>query len=73
MFLYSSAIAREIFLTLVVAACPGALTFQITGIACTAVLVDDSVVQLLLVCGLHTLSFLLLVVFKPFANRRERP
>ncbi|CAM9575765.1 unnamed protein product [Ectocarpus sp. 8 AP-2014] len=41
---------------------------EMTGIACTAVLVDDSVVQLFLFCGLHSLSFLLLVIFRPFAN-----
>ncbi|CAM9800080.1 unnamed protein product [Ectocarpus fasciculatus] len=41
---------------------------EMVGIACAAVLVDDSVVQLFLFCGLHSLSFLLLVIFRPFAN-----
>ncbi len=31
--------------------------------------VDNSVVQLSLFCAMHAVSFLLLVVFKPFANR----
>ena len=43
--------------------------FQMIAIAFTAVMVDESAVQLLLFCGLHTLSFFLLVGFKPFANR----
>eukprot|EP00903_Cladosiphon_okamuranus_P012907 g12051.t1 len=33
------------------------------------VVVDNSVLQLSLFCAMHTLSFLLLVVFRPFANR----
>ncbi|CAN0484795.1 unnamed protein product, partial [Scytosiphon promiscuus] len=31
--------------------------------------VNDSVLQLSLFCAMHTVSFLLLVVLKPFANR----
>lgn len=39
------------------------------ALGCIGALVDESVLQLSLFCGLHTLSFLLLVVFKPLANR----
>ncbi|CAM9876550.1 unnamed protein product, partial [Ectocarpus sp. 8 AP-2014] len=36
--------------------------------AIVGVLVDNSVVQLGLFCAMHSLTFILLVVFKPFAN-----
>lgn len=39
------------------------------ALGCIGALVDESVLQLSLFCGLHTLSFLLLVIFKPLANR----
>lgn len=39
------------------------------ALGCIGALVDESMLQLSLFCGLHTLSFLLLVVFKPLANR----
>lgn len=42
---------------------------ELIALGCIGALVDDSVLQLSLFCGLHTLSFLLLVVFKPLANR----
>ncbi|CAN0007882.1 unnamed protein product [Ectocarpus fasciculatus] len=38
------------------------------ALGCIGALIDESVLQLSLFCALHTLSFLLLVVFKPFAN-----
>eukprot|EP00903_Cladosiphon_okamuranus_P017691 g16290.t1 len=38
------------------------------ALGCIGALVDDSVLQLWLFFGLHTLSFLLLVVFEPLAN-----
>eukprot|EP00752_Nemacystus_decipiens_P003432 g3173.t1 len=38
------------------------------SLACIGALIDESVLQLSLFCGLHMLSFLLLVVFKPLAN-----
>ena len=48
----------------------GYATFsQMVAIASVAVLVDDSAAQLFSFCGLHTVSFLLLVFLKPFANR----
>lgn len=39
------------------------------ALGCIGALIDESVLQLSLFCGLHTLSFLLLVIFKPLANR----
>lgn len=39
------------------------------ALGCIGALLDESVLQLSLFCGLHTLSFLLLVIFKPLANR----
>ncbi|CAM9925955.1 unnamed protein product, partial [Ectocarpus sp. 8 AP-2014] len=38
------------------------------ALGCIGALIDESVLQLSLFCALHTLSFLLLVVFRPFAN-----
>ncbi|CAB1116602.1 unnamed protein product [Ectocarpus sp. CCAP 1310/34] len=45
---------------------------QWAALGCIGALIDESVLQLSLFCALHTLSFLLLVVFRPFANRLER-
>lgn len=42
---------------------------QWAALGCIGALLDESVLQLSLFCALHTLSFLLLVVFRPFANR----
>lgn len=44
-------------------------TLQAASIAMIGVLVDDSVVQLLLLGGLHSVMFVVLVCLKPFANR----
>ena len=41
---------------------------QVAVMASIAVLVEDGNVQLLLFCFLHTVSCLVLVVFRPFAN-----
>ena len=45
------------------------LFVQVVAIACVGVLVDDSVLQMVLFCGLFSCSFVLLVVLNPFANR----
>lgn len=44
---------------------------QWAAIALVGVLIDDSVLQLLLFCGLHSVMFFILVCLKPFANRWE--
>lgn len=41
---------------------------QWAALGVVGVLVDNSVLQLSLFCAMHSVSFLLLVVFKPFAN-----
>ena len=45
------------------------LFVQWAALGIVGVVVDNSVLQLSLFCAMHTVSFLLLVVFKPFANR----
>lgn len=44
------------------------LVVQWAALGVVGVVVDDSVLQLSLFCAVNTLSFLLLAVFKPFAN-----
>ena len=44
-------------------------SLQWAALGIVGVVVDNSVVQLSLFCAMHTVSFLLLAVFKPFANR----
>lgn len=45
------------------------LSLQWAAFALVGVLIDSSVVQLLLFCGLHSVLFCILVCLKPFANR----
>jgi len=45
---------------------------QFAALGIVGVLLDDSVLQLSLFCGMHALSFLLVVFLKPFANWWER-
>ncbi len=44
-------------------------TAQRAAVACIAVLIDSSVVQLLLFCAVHATILVILVRRKPFANR----
>lgn len=41
---------------------------QSTAVACVGALVEESGLQLLFFCAIHTISFFVLVVLKPFAN-----
>lgn len=41
---------------------------QWAAIACIGVLIDDGTMQLFLMCIMHTVTFVFLVVMKPFAN-----
>ena len=41
---------------------------QFAALGIVGVLLDDSVLQLWLFCAMHSLSFLLVVFLKPFAN-----
>lgn len=42
---------------------------QWVALGVVGAVVEESVLQLSLFCGMHTVSFLLLVILKPFANR----
>lgn len=42
---------------------------QWVALGVVGAVVEDSVLQLSLFCGMHTVSCLLLVILKPFANR----
>ncbi len=47
----------------------GLSLLQWAALGCIGALIDESVLQLSLFCGLHSISFFLLVFVKPLANR----
>lgn len=49
--------------------CYVSLFTQWAAIACVGAVLNNSVLQLLIFCVIHVVSFVILVVLRPFANR----